>query len=219
MITIDASKSDNPNYKITLSCPGHEIEIIADMPEQITMATSSDWEAIMNFSLAGAADSALSGVGRSIAGALTAAAGKLGLHAFNSQNKYLTTQVWLGTQPLEFPFQLQFNAKNSAMDDVYKPIGWLTAMVLPINGNLGLLNPPGPRIAGGGGIVNDYGVDIRIGRLAVFRRCIITACQASYDTRLDSKGVPIAGEAELTIRTNHVYGAQDFLVAMGLWKE
>lgn len=204
----DASKSEEENYKITISCPGHGIDIICDMPEQITMATQSDWESLMNYSLAGALDAAIGGSGKLIAGLASA-----GSKAFNAQLQALSFQVWMGTSPIEFPLQIQFNAKKSALNDVYKPMGMLGAMVLPINKGGGVLFPPGPSI---GGVAGGYGVHIRLGRLILFKECIITSSQATYDTRLDKDGVPISGEMEITFRTSTVYGHKDFLNALSL---
>lgn len=208
MATFNAAKGDEPNYQMLIACPGQNIEIIVDMPEQLTLATQSDWEAIMSASLAGAVDSGIGAIDSLWKGLVGVAA-----KPFNVQHKALTTQIWLGTAPIEIPLQIQFNAKTDATQDVFKPMAALTSLVLPNNGMGGLLLPPGPLL---GGFLGGYGVTVRIGRILVFQECIITSCQTTYDTRLDKSGIPISGEAEITIRTSTVIGRTDLLQAMGL---
>ena len=214
MVTFISSKGNNQDYRAHISCPGHDVDVIVDLPETISFGISSDWESLLPYSLAGALDAVAGKVGVNLGAAFGA------VKAANVQSQALSFQVWMGTSPIEIPFTFQFDAKTSALEQVYKPIAYLMALTMPVNKNFtdsaytNVLLPPGPAL--GGGLVDDYSVTLRLGRMMAFLDCIITSATPSFDVRLDDEGYPIAGEIEMTFRTSKVYGHIDMLNAMGI---
>ena len=203
MVTYITSKGKNPNYRVQISCPGHDIIIVTDMPEQVGFGVSSDWESLLPYKLSDI-------LGQGIVALASQAAPKIGLQA---QSQDLSFQSWLGTSPIELPLKLEFNAQKSAVDDVYLPISLLASLAMPINGRGNTLWAPGPAQGGNG---NDYSVHVRLGRMMAWVDCIITSANPSFDIRLADDGYPISGEIDLTFRTAKVYGHADLLKALGI---
>ncbi len=215
MATYFCNKSKNPNYLVQISCPGHNTDIIADLPEQIGFGVTSDWESLLPYSLAGMIDQI------PLVGNWAKAAA--GAKALNVQSQALSFQVWLGTSPIEIPLHLQFDAYSSALEEVYKPILLLESFTLPITqqnyfGGLAgnILTAPGPVLGGANQMLEGYGLNVRLGRQMLFQNCIVSASNHNFDTRLDKDGYPIAGEIEMTLRTSVVFGNLDLLTAAGI---
>ena len=203
---LNGSKSNNPNYMCQISCNGHGLDILADLPENLNLGVQSDWESPLPSTLAGMLDRVTGGAASSIANAI----------GTSPQSQHMSYQMWMGTTPIEIPLTLQFDADKSALEDVYRPIVAIMQMVLPINGGGGLLYPPGPKggLVGAFGGREGYGVTVRVGRMMLFPDCIISSASQTFDSRLDAAGFPIAGTVECTFRTSIVYGTADFLTAM-----
>lgn len=205
MVTYTINKGDNPNYWMLIECPGHNLEILADMPEQIQIGAQSDWESRMPFSLAGLLEKAFGQVAQGIST----------LVGVDPQVQSLSFQMWMGTSPIEFPVTLLFDAEESPQRDVFEPITYLMSIMLPNNGSGGLLWPPGPRW-GPSDNSRGYGVNIKIGKMMQFIDCIVVNATETFDSRMGDDGYPIAGQVEIVFRTSIVYGAQDWLKAMQL---
>lgn len=202
----NGSKGGKGAYQAHIVCPGHQLEIIADLPEQINIAVEGDWESPLPYQLTNMLDNIIGGLSQQAFQAFGA----------NPQLQNLSYQVWMGTSPIEIPITLLFDATNSAYNDVYKPIIALMSMVLPINARNGWLVPPGPVRGNVGGRGQGYGVHVRLGNIIQLADCIIVSGSETFDTKLDSQGYPISGEIELTIRTSKVYGHKDWLTACGI---
>jgi len=196
-------KGSNPDYYIQVSCPGHNFDVITEMPEQLTSGVQSDWESRLPYRLADLF-SQIPIVG-DLADKAAAATG------YSPELQELSFQTWMGTSPIEIPLQLHFDHYESPYRDVYQPIMLLKSAAFPINDGL-LLQPPGPVRAGSGG----YGVNVKLGRMILFQNCIIVSANETLETRLGEDGYPISGDLELTLRTSMVYGHRDFLNAMQL---
>lgn len=199
MALFDVSKTTNPDYKIHLSCPGHNLEIVTDMPEELTIGVTSEWESRLPFTLSSILETALGNIGESL----------VKIWGENRILQEYSYQMWMGTSPIEIPLTFLFDAVTDAERDVYRPVQGLMGLVLPVNDGT-ILKPPGP-IRGG----DNYGVTIRIGRMMMFQDCIMQSANQTLDTRLDAKGFPIAAQVECTFQTNIVYGHQDWMRAMG----
>jgi hypothetical protein len=201
----NAAKSKNPNYWCLISCPGHGIDIITDMPEQLTLGVSSEWDSRLPYSLASILDNMTAGAGSAIAGAI----------GMNVQSQDLSYQMWMGTTPIEIPLTLNFDHETDAQIDVFEPITKLMALQFPTNKLGGFLSPPGP-LRSGQGNGGDYAINIRIGRMMTFLNCIMVSGNQAFDSRLDKKGFAISGQVEATFRSSIVYGHMDWLKAMQL---
>jgi len=202
------AKTDNPYYLIDIWCPGHNLGIQVDMPEQLNIATSSDWESRLPSSIA-QAWSAVSPLG---GGATEAVTNVLG---FNPIVQGLTFQMWTGTSPVEIPLTVLFDAERSGLKDVYEPIVKLQSLIFPVHNSLGLLAPPGPDVGLWSDSEGGYGIHVKIGRMMMFINCILVSANAIFDARLDNRGYPISGQIDLVFRTPIVYGHKDWMAAMG----
>lgn len=200
-----AYKGSNPNYWVHIRCLNHRLEVICDLPEQLSIGISSEWESLLPYSLTGLLE-------KVVGNTAPAAGAVLGV---SPQVQSLSFQMWTGTSPIEIPITVLFDAEESAQRDVYEPINYLQSLVLPVNGSwVGqkMLMPPGPIWGGERG----YGIDIKLGRFAFFKDCIMVSANATMDSRLDAAGYPISGQVECTFRTSYVYGHKDFLTSMTL---
>lgn len=207
MQTYNCSKGQNPNYVAYISCESLGMEIMADIPEQFSISVQNDFESRLPYSLADAFSRIplLGGVAENIQA----------VSGLNAQFQDLSYQMWMGTTPLEFSLTLLFDAENSAIDDVFKPINALMGMALPGNQGVGpttVLTAPGPIR---GGTSGDGSVTIRVGRMFTFEHCAIVSATENIESRLEKSGYPIAAELEVTIRTGMVYGKADWLKAAG----
>jgi hypothetical protein len=223
MAVFNCTKGSNINYYIDITCTAAAITIVCDMPENLSLGISSSWDSAMPYALAGLIDQIPGGIGGAIVAATTFGARVAG-KAFNVQSQALSYQVWMGSDPIEIPLELQFDVKSDAKQDVWLPIAYLISLSMPRNQGSavstalgGVLLPPGPALGENGGKVGlGYGVNIRIGRIALFQDCIITGAEPNFSLLLDPDGYPIAGQVNLTIKTSYVYGNVDLLNALGI---
>lgn len=182
------AKNRNPNYNIHIKCAGLGMEWVCDIPEQVTSATSGDYESL----LAGAADI---GGNSDLANGVKFAAGT------SATAQALTYQTWVGTAPMELPFKLLFDAENDAYNDVYKPMRLLEALALPTSNGAFLVAPS----------FGGNSVSISVGRFFTIPEVILVSVNTTFDSRLDKNGFPIAGEADVTFRTCKAYSREDWL--------
>lgn len=213
---INYSKSENPIYRVELVCEGHNIGMQMDMPEQLVLGVSSEFESRLTTSIAGVLNSVTGGAAENMANLMGAV----------SHLQALSFQMWVGTTPIEIPLTFLFDAEEDANFEVYQPIAQLQSIALPVNGTgtglSSMLHPPGPRYGlsskmGAFGLnTTGYGIDVKFGRMMLFKDCILVSATATYDSRLDSKGFPMSGQVECTFRTPLVYGRTDWLKAMQL---
>jgi len=205
------AKTTNPLYLVDIWCPGHGFGVQVDMPEQLALAVSSEWESRLPSTIA-QAWSSISPLGGG------AGQGASNIFGWDAIHQGMSFQMWVGTTPIEIPLTVLFDAEDSGLKDVYAPIAKLQSIALPRNdrtmGN-NFLVPPGPNVGiewGGSG----YGVYIKIGRMMMFVDCILVSVNAVFDARLDNRGYPISGQIDMVIRTSVTYGRSDWLRAMGL---
>ena len=190
---IHTAKSKNQNDWVIIQCAG--IEIVADMPEEVTTAVGSEWESRLPSALPGVAD--------------IAAKTFLGS---SPQIAAATQQVWVNSSPVEIPISLAFDAVTDAFEEVVKPARILESLAMPRYAN-GFLFAPGPSIAGSG---EDYGCELRIGRQFNQRGMILTSAQVSMSSRLEERGYPIAARVDCTFRTPRVMTNEEWLIATGV---
>lgn len=201
----NCAKSKNPNYWCIIQCPGHGIDIITDIPEQLSIGVSSEWDSALPYKLSEILDTFTAGIG-----------GKLpGVFGIDPQQQMLSFQMWMGTTPIEIPLTLNFDHESNAQVDVFEPVTKLMALQFPISRGGGFLFPPGPLRSGKGGDA-DYAIHVRLGRIMYFMNCIMVSGNQVFDSRMDKNGFPISAQVEATFRTAMVYGHMDWLRAMQL---
>lgn len=223
----NSAKSSNPNYWVSLRIENaglgdlsegdDGLVVITDMPEQVMQAVSSSWEQRLPSDI-GDLMGKLPVVGPGIQKAFQAS-------GINPTFQIGTYQTWQSSSPMEFPLTLLFDAKSDAKKEVYDPINALTTYAQPSTNATGaasgsLLNTllslggnvlfaPGPN-----NINRDkYSVKLRVGRLYYIADGILVNLQGSFDSKLDKKGYPIAGQVEISVRTGMVYSRSDWIKA------
>ena len=207
------AKTTNPAYLIDIVCPGHNFGIQVDMPEQLQIAVTSDWENRLPSSLSGLW-SAASPFGGGVGEGLAKATGS------DAHIQALSFQMWTGTSPIEIPLTVLFDAEKAGLSDVYQPITMLQSLIFPVNTSVvgvGTLQPPGPDVGlfsrsitlGYGN--SGYGINVKLGRLMMFLNCIMVSANATFDSRMDNRGFPISGQLELVFRTAVMYGRDDWI--------
>lgn len=199
---IKAAKGTNPDYFIHIKCPTKNVNIIADLPEQVSIAVASDWENRL----------ASSTLGDFVA----AAPSSVGT---NAAVQFATEQLWMNTSPIDIPVSLLFDAETNAFNEVHKPMTLLESLTLPTSLGNGILVTPGPTVSNSVSSINGYSgnpVSITIGRQITLSSCIVVSVSNTYDSKLAADGYPISGQSEITIRTPKVLSADEWLAIRGL---
>lgn len=115
------SLAENHNYLVGLRTESAgfgqgPVTIVANCPEQFGIRLTNEWESMISTFL---------GSSNAIAGGIQKGVGMAVLPQF------LTAQVWRGTTPLEFNIPMSFNARDSALNDVVRPIRDLIRLASP----------------------------------------------------------------------------------------
>lgn len=194
--TYDSTKSQNQNYWVRIGCGAMGVEIIAEMPEEITSAVGSEWEALLPASL---------GSVPLVGDALNFAAQSIGGSGVVLQGA--TQQIWVNSSPMELPLTLQFDIENDAREDVYAPMRLLEMMAMP-NEAGGFLYSPGTNLGALAG--GDSSISLAVGQYLKIPRIIITSVQSQFSSRLDARGYPISGRSDITFRTDRVLSREDW---------
>lgn len=123
----------NDDYKIKIIIDGQaESPISCYLPEQVNMSSESSWSPFMDSLLPGGSQ------------AVTTAGKTLGYQLNPLISKI---SAWEGNKPLEWTFDLQFNARTDAKKEVLNPIYRLLALTLPKDLGNGLVQAPGPSVS------------------------------------------------------------------------
>lgn len=197
----------NPNYLLTLYNNGSNVPDInrivqAYLPEQFHFRIESHWEPFL---------SSLGNIGSLVekVNELSTVAG----YSFNI--KYLSNLIWKSTEPMNFSFTLQFDAKTSSLIDVKQPVANLIYMVSPGRGSgiLGsnLLNAPGPTLAD-----PSQSISMKIGRFFYCDSVIVDSIDVTWYTAFESSGDPIAADVEIALRVWYTPDRDDILNYFGM---
>lgn len=197
-------KGKNQDYWVHISAPGRGFEIIADIPEELTTAVGSEWEARLPSSIGDLP----------VIGGLLTGAGKL--VGTNAVIQGLTKQVWVNSSPVEIPITLSFDMYKDALEDVYRPMRALEMLVMPNLGPGGLLYAPGPT-----GFASDFfggslACNLSIGKMLTIPNVIPVNVSSTFSSRLDARGYPIAGRSDITFRTDRTYTADEWATVTGV---
>ncbi len=198
--TYNCAKTALPNYWLHVRCAGIGVEIIADMPEEFSTSVTSEWESLMPSNLGALFGQAAENVGKAAFGTGAVA-------------QKLSEQIWVNSSPLEIALTMLFDAKNDAYRDVVAPMRLLEMMAMPAESN-GILYSPGPNRGGAAG--GDLSTQITVGRQFVLTEAIITSVSCTTSSRLDEKGYPIAGRAEINVRSSVVLSRANWASITGV---
>lgn len=189
--TMRVAKSINPAYTVRIFDQASGLDIIADLPEQISLSFQSEFQNRLPSS--GTAELGAPGT------AATAA-------DMNYQLRYAADQIWVSTSPIEIPLTILFDAERDAEEEVWVPTTRLEAMALPVDVGYGSVGAP-----------SDGGkTSIMIGQSLIIPNCIITSAHTQYDSRLSKSGYPIAAQTEITAMTRSIISRQELLDMKGV---
>lgn len=197
-----APRSINESYVCRVVNRSAGVDILADMPERITLSVSSSYEPL---------SMSIREAGRVLSGASAAIGG-------NIASKAATKQMWRDTGPIEFTVSLIFDAENNSFNDVHRNLVLLQHLALPIgNGSSSLgavMLPPNPwrstTISG-----QDNRTIVDLGYLFHFDPCLVLSANIVEEMRTDDTGYPIAGQIDVTFRTDYTFDRTDYLRAAG----
>lgn len=220
----DATELDI-RHRISIFSLYQNTRIQCPIQKQIEIKTGSDWIQLIPPSM-------LEGLNQ-----INALTGALG---FSVYQKFFSRRIWNGSRPLELRLPMKFAAVKDAFQDVVAPVQRLLKMTLPRRGGLILedqvkalneytskvgikvpqtqmLIPPGPdpftEIQTGGKQLTGDRIDIYFGKIACFRNVIISDVSATFDSRVDANGKPIAADVDLQFQTYEMYTAEDVNLA------
>lgn len=184
----------NPAYRIELEAAetdewNHPIKISAFMPESFAVNLTSTWDSIIKnyIPMGNTAVEALATVG----GSRTVL------------DNVSTLASWTGNSPLEFDVPFRFDAIVDAYTDVFEPCVNLMKLASPDLINSLILSPP----SGGldyRAVTNPEGykaMKLRLGTFAYITGIVITAVNISFISKFDVRGMPLAADAQVSLRT------------------
>lgn len=206
--TIDASRVKNlsPNYSIELfvkdagnldkardSSGNPLFPMKANIDEKFNMGFHSTWDSPFGKSSVGDIASKLFG-GRVSAETIDSAVGAAG---FGSKLKAQSAQIWTGSSPMQFSFNMKFNAIDNTEAEIKDRHRALLKLAAPSEafgaGSLQILRAPGPTIADAAiNPANSRCIDLRVGNYLFLRNVVITSVSSDVDALFDAKGIPIA---------------------------
>lgn len=194
----------NPAYRIELESAekdawGHSIKISAFMPESFAVNLTSTWDSIVkNYIPMG--NAAIDGLS-TLAGTRTIL------------DNISTLASWTGNSPLEFDVPFRFDAITDAYTDVFEPCITLMKMASPDLVNSLILTPPSGgldyRVATA--IYNNQknntekpvytAMKLKLGAFAYITGVVITGVNISFISKFDKRGMPMAADAQVSLRT------------------
>lgn len=190
----NVARGKNVNYLAQIQSTAG-ISLVADLPESLNVTISNSWEPRFAAGL------------NEMVGAFDFMSRLIGE---NIMVQELSRMMWMNTTPIELPLTLTFDARNSAFEDVFKPMRALELLALPdLHGPL--LTAPGPSAKN----PNRNRISIFIGRMWYFPSVVITSVSSAYDTKMAADGYPISGQTEITFSTDMVYSKADWAAVTG----
>jgi len=108
-------------------------------------------------------------------------------------------------------------AQTDAKKEVVDPIKNLMKLALPgttgVGGRGEFLDPPGPTVFDqfktGSTSFNGEKITITVGKFLRFSKIVVVSVQPTFTLRLDSRGFPMRGRADVTFRTFTVLSKGD----------
>jgi len=184
--------------------------IIAVLPEEFAISTSSSWAPLLN------------SITQQLLG--SAFGGKLGtfntvaqMAGYGIAGTGFTQLVWESTTPIEFRLPLIFNAVYNSQTEVMLPIMKLLSLTLPStvgpnDAAIALdidrwlpLRAPGPNLTGS----SKYQVNINIGQAFSFSNVLIKSVNATFKTLSVQSGDFISADVELEVSTTRILTKSD----------
>ncbi len=213
---IGNSTGFNTNYLVYLH--GHDeqntpVSVMASIPEQFGIHIMSDWHSILNTMSAGeVASGAISGLASRVVGAAGGIAKNL--TGVTDVIPQFTHQVWSSTSPINFSVPFQFNAVESDIDEVMKPIRELVKLAAPsviASGYAkGFLRAPGPSLIRKKSLgKSPYSINLHVGNTFTFKDVIVTGVNFIGDSMFTINGNMISAQVDVNIMTSRIYTKSD----------
>lgn len=205
---MSGSIADNPNYWLHLTGKdetGRNIDIVANLPEHFTLATSAHWEPVLS-----RPDLSLLANGSTVIRNLVAGAQKtVGLTA---QRQELSYQTWLYTDPLSFNIPIQLQAWDNPQADVTDVVATLISLMYPAKDpNTGFFRSPGPTLLRN----TPYNLFLRIGNRYKIPYVIVLNAQLTSYTIPEQGGNWITADMDITFASSYLPSKQEILEWLG----
>jgi hypothetical protein len=199
-----ATWQSNMNYKLILYNHGEsnvdDRMVISYIPENFHLNIQNTWEPFMNMG-----DS----------NTITGANKLLSMANFSINLKFLSALVWKRTEPLQFSFTFQFDARDKpAYDDVTLPVMRMIKMASPSRDSVlgeALLHTPGPTFAN----INNR-ISLRVGRFFYLDSVVVNSLAITWYTAADSNGDFIAADVEAALEAWYTPDSTDIMAYFGI---
>lgn len=179
---------------------GEILRVDTPLPENFMLGLNSSWDNPFNQPLSNFASSAAGGgMGQGIGAAGTGVTAATG---FTSLNKWLSGAVWTGGSMLKLDIPFVIQAHEDTQKEVAKVMKDLMKLVAPSEGAGKFLRAPGPYAGDptSGKVTGDI-VTVNIGKFFTMSPCVVDGVTCTFDTQVDSKGIPISATVNVSVLT------------------
>lgn len=195
------SKTDPYSLVIRSSAYG---SVLAKLPESIELRFTSEWDTLL--------PSSNSDLFKVFNLATNEA------FNFHFKNKKLSAQVWSGNSPIELSLPLEFKAQSE--EEAKRNLNYIKMLVKmnqPTQNKSGLMKPPGPHVFEDSEIMKKIfgqnakgdNISIMVGNFMLFTKVIILEVTPEIKSILDSNGMPMVINCQVTFRSFYTFLADE----------
>lgn len=189
---VQRPRSRNPNYTCQIINQTAGINIVADLPQQLSVTGQSSFTTWARMASPELVNSEY----------VTGAAGG------SIMLKEFTKKIWQTSEGLGMSLSLIFDAEKSGREDVHDVARALMTLERPyqvFDGPFAILLPPNPtRLFGNVNVTS-----VRLGRMFFFESVCIHSVTYNPEIRLDHEGFPIAGQVDISFETDYAVSRED----------
>lgn len=189
---VQRPRSRNPNYTCQIINSTAGIDIVADLPMNLSVSGQSSFTTWSRMASPEMINNEF---------ATGAAGGSIMLKEF-------TKKIWVTSDGLGMSLSLIFDAEESGHEDVHNVALALMTLERPyqvLDGPFAILLPPNPtRLFGNVNVTS-----VRLGRMFFFDSVCIHSVTYNPEIRLDSEGFPIAGQVDISFETDYAVSRDD----------
>lgn len=217
---------ENPAYTYSLYAGGKDgdsVMVTGRLPQEWLVSTGSNWEG-------NAAGDTTKEIASSIGGAVSGVAeAAVTVGGNNYGFTALANRQWAGARPLTWNLLAEFNAEDSALEDVIRPVVLLQSMSMAAMVANPAITLPNDMVASAGAIIGpaywqnaeasgQVGgkslIQLRIGEMFVFDDIIVEDVNITNNMRLARPGLPIKAVAEIQVSTRGPVTFNQFVESM-----
>lgn len=198
------SLSKTDPYSLVIRSSKYKSSVLAKLPESIELRFTSEWDTLL--------PSSNSDLFKIFNLATNEA------FNFHFKNKKLSAQVWSGNSPIELSLPLEFKAQSE--EEAKKNLDYIKLLIKmnqPTQNSSGLMKPPGPHVFEDSKIMEKMfgkqaagdNISIMIGNFMLFTKVIILEVTPEIKSILDSNGMPMVINCQVTFRSFYTFLADE----------